>query len=86
MKVVFVAINGIGLGHLNRTRQIARALRERDPSVEIVFVTNSIKPEFVQQDGFTVLRPFLPFDPTRELRAAWLATSNAVLEAILLAQ
>lgn len=86
MKVVFVAINGIGLGHLNRTRQIARALRERDPSVDIVFVTNSIKPEFVAQDGFTVLRPFLPFDPTRELRAAWLATSNAVLEAILLAQ
>jgi UDP-N-acetylglucosamine--N-acetylmuramyl-(pentapeptide) pyrophosphoryl-undecaprenol N-acetylglucosamine transferase len=86
VKVVFVAINGIGLGHLNRTRQIARALRERDPSVDIVFVTNSIKPEFVAQDGFTVLRPFLPFDPTRELRAAWLATSNAVLEAILLAQ
>lgn len=86
MKFVFVAINGIGLGHLNRTRQIARALREREPSAELVFVTNSIKPEFVQNDGFTVLRPFLPFDPARELRAAWLASANAVLESILLAE
>lgn len=50
--VLFIAINGAGLGHLTRCLAIAKKLRERLPDERIAFVTTSIAVPLVHQAGF----------------------------------
>lgn len=41
MRLLIYAINGKGMGHLNRTSIIAKSLREVDPSIEVAFLAGS---------------------------------------------
>ncbi len=52
MKVLMHAINGIGLGHIIRTLEVAKALREMRGTIDIVFVTNSRFPDPIKEEGF----------------------------------
>lgn len=54
MKILFHAINGVGLGHLVRTVEIAKALLHQHEGAEIVFVTNSLFPQMISDEGFKV--------------------------------
>jgi radical SAM protein with 4Fe4S-binding SPASM domain len=56
MKILIHAINGIGLGHLVRTLEIAKALQVQKEDVQIVFVTNSAFPDLIIREGFKVYR------------------------------
>ena len=49
MKILMHAINGVGLGHVTRTRRMADALREKCRDIEIAFVTNSKFSEVLQK-------------------------------------
>src|SRR5690349_10863784 len=40
-RILFYAVNGLGLGHVTRLLAIARAVRELEPNAEIVFFTSS---------------------------------------------
>jgi UDP:flavonoid glycosyltransferase YjiC (YdhE family)/SAM-dependent methyltransferase len=50
--VVFLAINGGGLGHLTRCLAVARKLRRRSPSTRIVFFTTSSALKVIEDFGF----------------------------------
>lgn len=50
--IIFLAINGAGLGHLTRCLAIADRLRARAPDSEIVFLTTSIALPLVHQAGY----------------------------------
>ncbi len=54
MKLLIHAINGVGLGHLVRTLEIAKALSAQTLDAEIVFVTNSAFPDLIRREGFKV--------------------------------
>lgn len=56
MKILFHAINGIGLGHVVRTLEIAKAIRAQHADAELVFVTNSVYPDPIIDAGFKVYR------------------------------
>jgi radical SAM protein with 4Fe4S-binding SPASM domain len=56
MKLLIHAINGIGLGHLIRTLQIAKTLSSTVKDIDIVFVTNSAFPDPLIREGFKVYR------------------------------
>jgi predicted glycosyltransferase len=55
-RILIYAINGTGLGHLNRTLVLARAAREHDPGVKIVFAVASPMSWLVQAAGFPVVK------------------------------
>ena len=59
MKLLIHAIDGIGLGHLVRTLEIAKALRFQIKAAQIVFVTNSAFPDPIIREGFKVYQ--LPY-------------------------
>lgn len=54
MKLLIHAINGVGLGHLVRTLEIAKALLAQKEDAQIVFVTNSTFPDLIIREGFRV--------------------------------
>ena len=54
MKLLIHAIDGVGLGHLVRTLEIAKALLAQIKDAQIVFVTNSAFPEPIIREGFKV--------------------------------
>lgn len=66
-RLLFHTLNGFGLGHLSRQVAIARAVRQVDPAVEILFATESsygptIAPEF----------PFFALPDGKQLKSqAW---------------
>lgn len=73
MKVLIYAINGLGMGHLNRTLVLARGLRAAAPEVEVQFVVDSPHFGLVADSGFPVTkfpdrRHALGFHRGRELR------------------
>jgi len=55
VKLLIHAINGVGLGHVVRTKRIADALRQILPSVEIVFVTNTKYSDYLKKDYKTYI-------------------------------
>ncbi len=55
-RILIYAINGTGLGHLNRTLVLARAAREHDPGAKIVFAVASPMSWLVQAAGFPVIK------------------------------
>ena len=59
MKLLIHAIDGIGLGHLIRTLEIAKALLFQMKDAQIVFVTNSVFPAPIIREGFKVYQ--LPY-------------------------
>src|SRR5690606_15611764 len=50
------AINGKGMGHLNRTTVIARGVRDYDPTVELRFVVASPLLSMVTGAGFEAVK------------------------------
>lgn len=56
MRLLIYAINGKGMGHLNRTSIIAGALREVEPSVEVAFLAASPLYGILADLGFEVVK------------------------------
>ena len=54
MRLLFYAINGLGMGHLNRTLVLAHSARAADSSLEIHFVVDSPHFQLVSDAGFSV--------------------------------
>lgn len=50
--VLFLPINGAGLGHLTRCLAIAKELRKLSPATEITFFTTSIALPAIRREGF----------------------------------
>jgi UDP:flavonoid glycosyltransferase YjiC (YdhE family) len=55
-KILIYAINGKGMGHLNRTLVLARAAREHAPAIDILFAVASQLFWLVRDAGFPVLK------------------------------
>lgn len=56
MRVLWHAIDGLGLGHVTRLLSIARAIREREPRWEHLFLTNSDAEGLIERDGFPAFK------------------------------
>lgn len=56
MKVLIYAINGKGMGHLNRTLVLARAMREYSATIDIQFAVGSPFFSLVSASGFDVIK------------------------------
>lgn len=63
-RVVFYAVNGLGLGHVTRLLAIARALRRLAPQAEILFITSSEADGVIYREGFAAIK--LPSKTIRE--------------------
>ncbi len=64
MKILFYAINGVGLGHVNRTLAIAKEIRKLSPKAHIMFVTNSQFPDLIEKANFPYIKlPIFEGDP-----------------------
>lgn len=64
-RILFYAVNGLGLGHVTRLMAIANALREQSPEAEIVFFTSSEAEDVLYREGFAAFKV-----PSRTVRAA----------------
>ena len=56
LRVLFYAVNGLGLGHLTRLMGIARALRRQAPGCEILFLTSSEAAHLAYREGFAAVK------------------------------
>jgi hypothetical protein len=56
LRVIFYAVNGLGLGHLTRLLGLARALRRQRPGCEILFLTSSEASHLVYREGFASVK------------------------------
>ena len=63
-RILFYAVNGLGLGHVTRLLAIARAVRKRSPHSEIVFLTSSEAEDVVYREGFAAFKV-----PSKTLRS-----------------
>lgn len=63
-RILFYAVNGLGLGHVTRLLAIARALRRQAPAAEILFVTSSEADGVIYREGFAAVK--LPSKTIRE--------------------
>jgi UDP-N-acetylglucosamine--N-acetylmuramyl-(pentapeptide) pyrophosphoryl-undecaprenol N-acetylglucosamine transferase len=63
-RVIFYAVNGLGLGHVTRLLAIARALRRLAPQAEILFLTSSEADGVIYREGFAAIK--LPSKTIRE--------------------
>lgn len=50
--IIFVATNGVGLGHMTRLIAIAKRVRALDPEIEILFLSTSTATEVLRKEGF----------------------------------
>lgn len=63
-RILFYAVNGLGLGHVTRLLAIARRVRGLQPDAEIVFLTSSEAEDVVYREGFAAFKV-----PSKTLRA-----------------
>jgi len=63
-RLLFYAVNGLGLGHVTRLLAIARKVRTRAPGAEIVFFTSSEAEDVIFREGFAAFKV-----PSKTLRA-----------------
>lgn len=56
LRVLFYAVNGLGLGHVTRLLAIARKLRDIAPEAEILFVTSSEAEDVIFREGFAAFK------------------------------
>ncbi|HXG23443.1 MAG TPA: glycosyltransferase, partial [Chthonomonadales bacterium] len=63
-RILFYAVNGLGLGHVTRLLAIARKLREALPEAEIIFFTSSEAEDVIFREGFAAFKV-----PSKTLRA-----------------
>ncbi len=55
-RLLFYAVNGLGLGHVTRLLAIARQVRAQCPEAQILFVTASEADNVIYQEGFAALK------------------------------
>src|SRR5258708_6709674 len=55
-RLLFYAVNGLGLGHVTRLLAIARQVRSRLPDAEIVFLTSSEAEDVIYREGFAAFK------------------------------
>lgn len=55
-RILFYAVNGLGLGHVTRLLAIARQARKRAPGAEIVFLTSSEAEDVIFREGFAAFK------------------------------
>lgn len=64
MRILFYAINGIGIGHLVRCLILAKEIVKRNPDTKVLFVTNSPFTELIRNGGFEFVQlPLNKKDP-----------------------
>lgn len=63
-RIVFYAVNGLGLGHVTRLLAIARAVRRQAPRAEILFLTSSEADGVIYREGFAAVK--IPSKSIRE--------------------
>ncbi len=63
-RLLFYAVNGLGLGHVTRLLAIARRVRAHVPNAEILFLTSSEAESVIYREGFAAFKV-----PSRTLRA-----------------
>jgi UDP-N-acetylglucosamine--N-acetylmuramyl-(pentapeptide) pyrophosphoryl-undecaprenol N-acetylglucosamine transferase len=55
-RILFYAVNGLGLGHVTRMLAIARKVRSLSPGAEIVFLTSSEAEDVIYREGFAAFK------------------------------
>ena len=55
-RLLFYAVDGLGLGHVTRMLALARAVRRLSPGAEILFLTTSEASHVIYQEGFAALK------------------------------
>ena len=55
-RIVFYAVNGLGLGHVTRLLAIARAVRNEQADAEILFLTTSEAAHLIYREGFAAVK------------------------------
>jgi UDP-N-acetylglucosamine--N-acetylmuramyl-(pentapeptide) pyrophosphoryl-undecaprenol N-acetylglucosamine transferase len=55
-RILFYAVNGLGLGHVTRLLAIARQVRKLTPGAEIVFLTSSEAEDVIFREGFAAFK------------------------------
>jgi UDP:flavonoid glycosyltransferase YjiC (YdhE family) len=55
-RIVFYAVNGLGLGHVTRLLAIARAVRAQRPEAQILFLTTSEADSVIFHEGFAAIK------------------------------
>ena len=63
-RILFYAVNGLGLGHVTRLIAIAREVRRSIPEAEILFLTSSEAESVIYREGFAAFKV-----PSKTLRA-----------------
>ena len=63
MRLLFYAINGVGLGHVQRLLLIAEEVHALRPDAHILFLTNSAYPQMIESRGFPCIRVPLQTSP-----------------------
>lgn len=56
MRILFYAINGLGLGHVTRLLAIARQLKRLDSEAKVIFLTSSEADNVIYQEGFPAIK------------------------------
>jgi UDP-N-acetylglucosamine--N-acetylmuramyl-(pentapeptide) pyrophosphoryl-undecaprenol N-acetylglucosamine transferase len=55
-RILFYAVNGLGLGHVTRLLAIARKVRQALPEAEIIFFTSSEAEDVIFREGFAAFK------------------------------
>lgn len=55
-RLLFYAVDGLGLGHVTRLLALARAVRQQSPDAEILFLTASEASHVIYREGFAALK------------------------------
>ncbi|MEP6754194.1 MAG: glycosyltransferase [Chthonomonadales bacterium] len=56
LRILFYAVNGLGLGHVTRLLAIARKIRLAAPEAEIIFLTSSEAEDVIFREGFAAFK------------------------------
>ena len=72
-RLLFYAVNGVGLGHVTRLLGIARQVRNLRPDAEILFLTSSEATHLIYREGFASLKT-----PSHTLAQEKMLSSSAV--------
>lgn len=56
MRILFYAVNGLGLGHVTRLLAIARQVRALRKDTEILFITSSEADSIIYKEGFPAIK------------------------------
>lgn len=77
LRVLFYAVDGLGLGHVTRLLAIARAARGLAPTMEVLFLTSSDASQVIASEGFAAFKV-----PSRTIRAAVALSHGTYLQTV----